>query len=367
MENNQRIEIIRRVITEHGGRMRLVHLAGCLTNLHGSGFAGGYWCGYRSFRAMLEANPEHFEIFGESNTDKSVRLASNRDCSNSEIATQALDMNFDNFMRNHITPESLAELSTMCDLSDGLEDPCVLYNVIRFTGHKAEAEGKVLLYNNMRMFHTGLFYNNTDEVFLLWGYNNSGQPLKFFMRRSCKEAREAILRFGNRVPELVQFPSMQFDSALRIEPEFGHIFDERTARIPDEIIEMLRHSSGLSEEYQVADKEDIVRASRNFLRRLLIGCIQDTQTRLENRQDEAVQFWFRRDDKMCWLIPLRLGVTEEVNLALVLEPSQLNGVPVYRAHTVLALKEAFKCARLLGPVRAEWLRDVWRENMQSAC
>ena len=129
---------------------------------------------------------------------------------------------------------------------------------------------------------------------------------------------------------------------------------------------MLRHSSGLSEEYQNADKEDIVRASRNFLRRLLIGCIQDTQTRLENRQDEAVQFWFRRDDRMCWLIPLRLGVTEEVNLALVLEPSQLNGVPVYRAHTVLALKEAFKCARLLGPVRAEEeARYVWlrKENI----
>lgn len=65
---------------------------------------------------------------------------------------------------------------------------------------------------------------------------------------------------------------------------------------------------------------------------------------------------------MCWLIPLRLGLTEKVNLTLIAEPTILNEVPVYRAHTILPLKEAFKCARLLGHVKAEWLKDAWKDN-----
>lgn len=183
---------------------------------------------------------------------------------------------------------------------------------------------------------------------------------KCFLRRSGKDARIFIGYFGNRVPELVHYPTIQFDTSLHIETEFGHIIDEQADRIPEEIIDMLRFNPELRNCAVDLGKEGLVRHGRNFLRRLLTGCIMDARSRLANRRDEAVLFWNKRTDKMCWLVPLRLGLTENVNLTLIVEPSMLNDKPVYRAHTILPLREALKCARLLGPVRSEWLRDAWK-------
>lgn len=190
----------------------------------------------------------------------------------------------------------------------------------------------------------------------------NGNPVKLFLRRSGREAREMIRLFGNKKPELVEFQLSQYNPELPIETEFGHILDERADRIPEEIIDMIRNSPSLPSDLKTTDKATLVRNCRNFLRRLLAGCIEDARKRLANRNDEPVEFWYKTTDKMCWLIPLRLGITEDVNLALVLEPSILNDTSIYRAHTILNLKEAFKCARLLGPVRSEWLRDAWKDN-----
>lgn len=64
---------------------------------------------------------------------------------------------------------------------------------------------------------------------------------------------------------------------------------------------------------------------------------------------------------MGWMIPLRLGITEKVDLALVLEPSTLNNIVVYSRRTILSLKEAFKSASVVEQVPALWLKDAWRE------
>lgn len=227
------------------------------------------------------------------------------------------------------------------------------------------AENKVLELdnNNIRMFHTGWFHNDTDDVYMLWGYDANNNVIVNFTRRSCKDARELIRLFENRLSKLVEFPVQQFDTNLHIEPEYGHIIDEYADRIPEETIDMIRNSLDSKGNSENLSKQEIVRLGRNFLRRLLDGCIMDVRKRLGNRRDEVVLFWNKRIDKMCWLIPLRLGITEKVNLTLVVEPSMLNSEPTYRAHTILPLIKAFKCARLLGPIRAEWLRDAWRDTI----
>ncbi len=280
----------------------------------------------------------------------------------SQKAKPTFDMNFDHFLRKHFTPALAKQICREYNLTDGMENLCVSYNYLKFTYYKAQKEGKVLEREHVRIFHTGWHHNNTDDVYMLWGYDKNGGAQTYFIRRSGPEARDLIRIFGNRIPEMVDFPSLQFDRNLHIETEYGHIIDDHVDRIPEEIIDMLRHNPDLAGNHENLSKQEIVRFGRNFLRRLLTGCIMDARARLGNRRDEAVLFWNRRTDKMCWLIPLRLGLTEKVNLTLVLEPSVLNESPVYRAHTILPLKDAFKCARLLGPVRAEWLRDAWKDE-----
>lgn len=363
--NGHQIDVLRRAIlflVARDGKARLVILASHLLTLDENGFKSGYWCGYRKLHLMIEAYPEFFEIYDDDTTDMSVRIVGNQGRVGNQYAKQPIDMNFDHFVYNYITSEFADEIRREYNLSDGMEDYCVFCNFLRYTYYKAEKEGKVLEHGNLRMFHTGWFHDNTDDVYMLWGYDEEGKVQVYFIRRSGKDARDFIRLFGKRVPILVEFPILQFETNLHIEPEYGHIIDEHVDRIPEETIEMIRHSIGLQDNVEERSTQEIVRLGRNFLRRLLDGCITDTRKRLANRSDEAVLFWNRTTNKMCWLIPLRLGITEKVNLTLVVEPSVLNGEPTYRAHTILPLREAFKCARLLGPVKAEWLKDVWKDN-----
>ena len=363
--NGHQIDVLRRAIRfliERDDKARLVILASYLISLKENGFFSGDWCGYLKLRPMIEAYPEFFEIYDDGTTDLSVRIVDSQGHLANQDTKQHIDMNFDHFVYKYITPDFADEIRREYSLTDGMEDFCVFCNSVRYTYYKAEKEGKVLGNGTMRMFHTGWFHNNTDEVYMLWGYNDDGIANRSFIRRSAPEGREAIRLIGNRTPQMVEFPVIQFDTKLNIEPEYGHIFDEHVDRMPEEIMDMLRHNPDVKGKGDNLSNQAIVRIGRNFLRRLLDGCIKDTQSRLSNRRDEAVQFWNRRTDKMCWLLPLRFGFTERVNLALVVEPSTLNESPVYRAHTILSLKEAFKCARLLGPVRAEWLKDAWKDN-----
>lgn len=364
--SGHQIDVIRRAIIsliDREGEALLAKLGIYLSSLNESGFRKeDDWCGFQKLLPMLQAYPKFFEIYDNVADAKAVRIVENPSNAATTTTQPGLNMNFAEFVNKNFTDDFVNKIISEYGLKDGLEYPCGCRNHIIYTYHKASAEGKVLEAGDMRLFHTGLFHNNTDDVYLLWGYDNNGNPTKCFLRRSGKEAREIIRLFGNKKPELVEFQLSQFNSELPIEIEFGHILDERADRIPEEIIDMIRHNQSLPSEYKTADKSALVRKYRNFLRRLLTGCIEDARKRLANRSDEPVEFWYKTNDKMCWLIPLRLGITEDVNLALVLEPSSLNDTPVYRAHTILNLKEAFKCARLLGPVRAEWLCDAWKDN-----
>lgn len=356
------IDVIRRAIltlSEMGEQVPLVELAAYLLSQNKSGFHKNDWCGYKKFRPMIEGYPEFFEIFGEEKTNMAVRVVNHSKSKDTYRQSSRMDMNFDTFVRDNLTKEAVADYVNEFKLKDGLEDFCVFCNVLRYTYHKANTEGKVLALDDLRLVHTGWFYENVDPIFILWGYDPENNPWISLERRSTSGSRGLIRLFGDMVPELISFPRTEFNMEWNIETEFGHILDERGERIPDDIIDLLRNYSTAINP-RILSKNEVIEERKNFLRILLLGCIEDTRHRLRNRTEEAVQFWDRRRDKMCWLIPLRMGIDDRVNLALVLEPSELNNTPVYRAHTILGLKDAFKCARLLGPVRADWLKEAWK-------
>lgn len=270
--NGHQIEVLRRAIIfliARDGKARLVNLASYLLTLDENGFTSGYWCGYRKLRPMIEAYEELFEIYGTETTDMSVRIVNSQGHVVNQDTKLPIDMNFDHFVYNYITPDFAEEIRREYNLGDGLENYCVFCNYVRYTFHKAVAEGKVLEKGHLRMFHTGWFHNNTDDVYMLWGYDEDGIVQKYFIRRSGSDARDFIRFFGNKIPEMVDFPVLQFDRRLHIETEYGHITDDHADRIPEEIIDMLRHNPDLPGNNDNLCKQEIVRFGRNFLRRLL--------------------------------------------------------------------------------------------------
>lgn len=341
------------------GRAMCEVIAKALKQCGESGFTPNDWCGYGKFIKMIEAYPNNFSIIEHSHLRKEIILLEHNDSNQSAEQPQTTNMSFDNLMATHFPENRQSECIEQYGLGDEMRDFCIFSNYLRYTYHKAIADGKVLMHENVRMFHTGWFHNDTDPVYMIWGCV-SNSPVCNLLRRSSSAGREYRLLFDNRVPEIVTFQTPEFHADWDVEPEFGHIFDDRSERLPGEIIEMLRSFSLPDGDFAGRSNEGIVIIYRNFLRRLLMGCIDDTRRRIQNRLEEAVPFWFKRNNKMCWLLPLRMGIAEDVNLVAVLEPTTLNGKDTYIAPTVLGLKEAYKCARVLGPVRAGWLSEAWR-------
>ncbi len=88
-----------------------------------------------------------------------------------------------------------------------------------------------------------------------------------------------------------------------------------------------------------------------------MGAVELVATKLRNGTVEAAPFWFMTTDRMCWLVPLELGIDGKASIALVLDLAELNGQKVYRAYTVLGLEDAYRSARLVDRVTAKWLAD----------
>lgn len=170
--NGHQIDVIRRAIKfliTRDGKCHLVSLAAYLVTLNKNGFVSGNWCGYRKFRSMIEAYPEFFEIYDTESTDLAVRIIGNHSKIDEQEAEYGIDMNFDHFVYNYISPEFAKEVCGEFDLKDVLEDYCVFCNYLIYTYHKAIVDKKVLERGKLRLFHTGWFHNDTDDVFMLRG------------------------------------------------------------------------------------------------------------------------------------------------------------------------------------------------------
>lgn len=341
------IDVLRRQVNfliEQDGEAKVAKVASRIASLHENGLTPSEWAGYGKFERMIDDYPQFFEIYPNDSNVKCVRPI----LSNSRPL-----MDFDDFVYNNLTPELALKTCSEHNLK-GLDDYCVFSNYIRYTRHKATAEGKVLSSGKVEFFHTGLFNSNNDSIYCVWGYTDN-TPFIFFILRSSHDGKGFMRTFGNQTPQMVCYETSTFDPNLHIEPEFGHILDERYHRFPQDLLQFLRQSSLIAGDSEALTDAEVIGRCKNFLRLLLMGSIQDTISNLKNHIDEAVPFWNKKTDKICWLIPLRLGVDYEPDLALVLEPSIINGEDAYHAHTVLTLKDAYKCARLLGCVKAEWL------------
>lgn len=256
--DGHQIDVIRRAIMlliARDGEALLAKLGIYLLSLNEYGFSReDEWCGYLKLITMIKAYPKFFEIYDNEANAKAVRIVANPSNAATTTTQPGLNMNFAEFVNKNFTDDFVNKFCSEYGRKDGCEVPCVFRSITINTYHKASAEGKVLEAGDMRLFHTGFFYDSTDDVYLLWGYDKNGNIVNFFLHRNGKEARVMIRLFGNKKPELVEFQLSQFNPELPIETEFGHILDERADRIPEEIIDMIRHNQSLPSEFKYMTK-----------------------------------------------------------------------------------------------------------------
>lgn len=347
-----------KLLNQTGKQASCASVASALTRTSNPKFRPGNWDGHPKFLLMIEEYPNDFQIIVHDPTVKEIVVISDGNVNSTPSIQPSRSLSFEDCLNECLNDELIAETIRSFNLTQDMRDPEIIKMYLKYSYHKAISEGKVLAHGSARMFHTGWFFNGTDPIYCIWGTVSKAYALKFF-RRSGPDGRSYRRMFNNQEPEPLIFPRMEFNPDLNIELEFDHIAVDRFNRIPNVVKKMM--CAALEIPYHDNMDEDAAISAENnsFLYRLLLGCLEETRLRIRNNTEEAVPFWNKRYAQMSWLFPLRMDVTNEVNLVAILEPTTLNGREIYRAHTVLGLKEAYINARILGPVTAEWLKDAW--------
>ena len=355
------IDVIRRTITE----ITVIRFH-CPASLLASRLIGTYprmfgpdnWAGYPSLKQLLTAYGKFFETYYPENsqTDLMVRIRSEVKAAQSKNSMTSLTL--PNIVNSFFTDDKCRQLHKSCNLSDDLSNPSRLRQIILYRMYRLDREGKIFRARNYLACNPGLLTNEgIDPLYLQAVESPQGLVVKLIDRGS-EEGRKMVRRLGNIELKSVWFPPAFYDKSLDINPEYSHILDDHPERLPGCLLEMVtRHPDYPPAMPSIGAEDEVLRRYRSYLIRQLMGAVELAKTKLRNGVVEPAPFWFKTSDKMCWLVPLELGIGNNPSVALVLDMSECNGEPIYRAHTVLTIEDAYRSARLVGEVRAQWLAD----------
>jgi hypothetical protein len=134
------------------------------------------------------------------------------------------------------------------------------------------------------------------------------------------------------LPEIaayIQDPSdLVFDTSYNFEPNFDHIFDKNSERLPE-----------------------ILRDNRTLAISAIQGSLQLLTQKIIRNYKIAIPHWY--EGKIQLLLPLNLTSENEADLALVLDKDSHRRI--YRIKTILTMDMAYVDARLITRPDREWL------------
>jgi hypothetical protein len=157
------------------------------------------------------------------------------------------------------------------------------------------------------------------------------------------------------LPEKASFDEVGdafFNQNLEIRLNSSHIIADHLDRIPTSLRNLVKAETAES------DAANTSGFYAGFYRRLVDGAVMETRRLISSQPQTPQKCWYRRTNKICWLLPLKLGVDDKVTSALVLEQCQSNGQSYYQGHTIISLRDAYKSARVVQPVVSDWLTIV---------
>ncbi|MDE6556224.1 MAG: DUF3825 domain-containing protein [Duncaniella sp.] len=335
-------------------------LASVLQIKYPAKFKPDNWAGHSSFGEMLGTYGHFFEVYYQGDQKKNLMVRKAGKEAVCEVQTTVRPgsvLNIPDIVNTYFTDEICRKAVSRYDIPADLADPSRLRQILCYRLLRLEKEGKIIRPNKQFVCHTGLYTNDgVDPVYLL-AVGKAGCLDVRTVERCEKDGRKMISILGNVEPQPVSFPRVHFDNTLEIVAEYGHILDDHPERLPNCLLEMVTRHPDYPVSSSVTDAVDIVSKYRSYLLRQLMGAVELVATKLRNGTVEAAPFWFMTTDRMCWLVPLELGIDGKASIALVLDLAELNGQKVYRAYTVLGLEDAYRSARLVDRVTAKWLAD----------
>jgi hypothetical protein len=330
--------------------------------------------GAKRFLDVILELPRLFTVSSESPTEKFISMedetSNSKSVENSSTAESKLNQDYKSwFCKRSNTPVRVTNIKTLkvTDtqitylsgiVSDNLlaENSDLLRNHLLFTFYRLQYEDKILTDGETLFWNTGLFSRSLDPIFALAICTESGivSQLKF-MLDSTPDAQSNINRFGS-VPKMANYDEAgdaTFNPNLEIRLNSSHIIADHLNRFPTSLRNLVKADT--------PESEDAANSScfcESFYRRLVDGAIMETKRLISSQPQTPQKCWYRRTNKICWLIPLKLGLDDKVTSALILEHCLSNGQSYYQGHTIISLRDAYKCARVVQPVISDWLTIV---------
>jgi hypothetical protein len=329
--------------------------------------------GAKRFLDVLLELPRLFTVSSESPTEKFVAMEDETSdvkfWSNSSTAERKLKHDEKPwFSKQCVSPRRAVKIKALkiTDtqtsylsgiLSDTLlaENSDLLRNYLLFTFYRLQDEDKILTDGETLFWNTGLFSRTLDPIFATAICSENGIVCQLkFMLDSTPDARSNINRFG-QLPEKASFDEVGdavFNQNLEIRLNSSHIIADHLDRIPTSLRNLVKAETAES------DPANTSGFYAGFYRRLVDGAVMETRRLISSQPQTPQKCWYRRTNKICWLLPLKLGVDDKVTSALVLEQCQSNGQSYYQGHTIISLRDAYKSARVVQPVVSDWLTIV---------
>ena len=242
-----------------------------------------------------------------------------------------------------------------------MEDPIMrtsfelTFSYLKFNFFRALKEDKVLIKDNRLIWNSSLVDKNIETIFITGNIDSTNRiSVDKIIPKSHPELKKCIEYFG-KLPQPVDFskdPLRPFNSDSPISVNYRHVLIDNPFRYPQSLLNLL----GVEADKNNPDKaRQQFECYESFLLQFFDGGLTQTRKKIALDPSIPLKCWYKETNKLCWLVPINMGITKVEPVALILEETSIDCDLRYVAKTILTLKDAYKCARLIAPVVSNWL------------
>ena len=258
----------------------------------------------------------------------------------------------------------------------------ILWSYLRYTFARLQQEAKICENRSMGVaaFHTGLVDNRYEPIYALFEANpdkTATQPWRLvdFCIAGEEAAGKRLVRSFNPLPQQAEYFKNKYDMLYDIdaaEPsiDYRHIILENMERLPlgflvdnviqnEELQRLLAYDEATIEQIGRKDYYDrMAQLLEGDLRsyRSVMGRFKEAVglalKKVRWNYKTAIPMYYPTRNQMALLLPLALQADEQIDVAIVVERSEVGN---YLGHTILTLEYAYNNARLVCRPESSWL------------
>lgn len=254
-------------------------------------------------------------------------------------------------------------------------DLSILSEYLRYTLKKIISDKKFCVSRNFAAFNTGLADKNYDDIFACFEYNENGEYelVGFCTAYSSikgKNIREIFERLPRQAVYFANNEALIFDTEKYMYIDYERLFFDNIEYFPLEylseqffdvreamdIIPRIKTETKKEEQIKLYDKiKELYSSSGKLAFRIqnsLRSAVETAGKRVKRNFRAAVPAYLPDVDSEAFMIPLALIDGKKPDAALAVEITRSGS---YQARTVLSLRRAYICSRLVCGPQDDWL------------